>query len=842
MVSDPTKPLLRLGIGRAEQRRPGRPDPRPRPGAFGRATQRALFGPRFSRLAEVLRRDPGGLSLRADPTAMAPERLLVFEVRGPITDFTKAVARVGGLELIDEEELAPAGDDQSPTAYLMVPDARALKEIESLWRRWNRGEDMPRGFAPWRHVFDTLKDLRTWGPQDRVDDEERDTIASELADRADNENVRLEVELVYRAGEAQARQAEEDLRARVVTQAGRIVSRCRIDGIGYHAALIECPVPIARQIVERSEASVAGLDVVMHVRPQSVATTIEVADVAPGAAVATTGAPPTRAPILALLDGVPIARHRLIEGYVDVDDQFDLEPQTAVTGRRHGSAMASLIIHGDRNRREGPLPRRIHCVPVLGPDDNFPTDRLIVDLIYQAVLRIREQRSAPDVLIVNLSLGNPRKPFHGRLSAWARLLDQLSYRFGILFLVSAGNYGDEFVVDGFANGVELEDSLPEQRIEMIVRAVESSKAQRRLLSPSESINALTLGGCNVDAVTEVDRRRAAAVVDPFPNFEMANVSSALGPGFAGSVKPELLMPGSREHLTAVAGGRTLSVRPSRASAAHGLKVAAPPRTGLENAEGFTDGTSAGSALAARACHQIHDALEAAYGTAFTNLASSQRASLLKALLVHTATWPTATHDVLKAILGPADPRQHVQQKDNIRRYLGYGLGDAENAVACAADRATFWATGTLPIDQGVWVDVPLPASAGAQRRLHSLSATLAWFTPILPTRQVYRAVRLTFLEPEGLDALAVQSESRQPDYNQSRRGTVYSRRWSGERAPAIGADHTIRFFIQRDKDRAVPIDEDVPFGFAVTFAMPGIERIYDEVRARVAVQPRVPVR
>jgi len=409
-------------------------------------------------------------------------------------------------------------------------------------------------------------------------------------------------------------------------------------------------------------------------------------------------------------------------------------------------------------------------------------------------------------------------------------------------LVSAGNYGEEFVVDGFATGVDLEDSPRELRIATIVRAVDSTKAQRRILSPSESVNALTLGSCNVDAVTDADRRRAVAVVDPFPNFEMANVSSALGPGFAGSVKPELLMPGSREHLTAVAGGRTLRVRPSRASAAGGLKVAAPPRTGMENTEGFTDGTSAGSALASRACHQIHDALEFAYGTAFSNLPHSQRACLLKALLVHTAAWPTATHETLRAILGPADPQQHVLQKDNIRRYLGYGLGDAENAVACAADRATFWATGSLPIDQGVWIDVPLPASAGAQRRFHSLSATLAWFTPILPTRQVYRAVRLTFLEPDELEGLAVQSDPRQPDLNQSRRGTVYSRRWSGDRAPVIGDNQAIRFFIQRDKDRAIPVDEDVPFGFAVTFTMPGVERIYDEVRARVAVQPRIPVR
>jgi hypothetical protein len=50
----------------------------------------------------VLSRDPTGLELRADPSALAPERLLVFEVEGPIQNFTAAVRRVQGLQIVDE--------------------------------------------------------------------------------------------------------------------------------------------------------------------------------------------------------------------------------------------------------------------------------------------------------------------------------------------------------------------------------------------------------------------------------------------------------------------------------------------------------------------------------------------------------------------------------------------------------------------------------------------------------------------------------------------------------------------------------------------------------------------
>ncbi len=74
-------------------------------------------------------RDPGGLELRADPAALAPERLLVFEVRGSVNNFAAAVQRVPGLELIDEEELG-SDDDKEPVAYLLVPD-----EASRVFRR-----------------------------------------------------------------------------------------------------------------------------------------------------------------------------------------------------------------------------------------------------------------------------------------------------------------------------------------------------------------------------------------------------------------------------------------------------------------------------------------------------------------------------------------------------------------------------------------------------------------------------------------------------------------------------------------------------------------------------------
>ena len=504
-----------------------------------------------------------------------------------------------------------------------------------------------------------------------------------------------------------------------------------------------------REIIDRSPAGIAGLEPVMHIRPQSLATTIELTEAVEKEVGVEVG--PLEDPILALLDGVPVAAHTLLNNHLVVDDQFGLEPGAPVANRIHGTAMASLIVHGDRNRSEAPLPRRIHIVPVLGAGDAFPDDRLIIDVIYSAVIAMRSgaEPSAPGVLIVNVSLGNRRRPFQGQLSPWARLLDRLSYHFGILFVVSAGNNTDPFGVPTFATRTAFEDAPADSRSTAILQALGYIVADRRLLSPAETVNGITIGACNDDAVSAADRLAARANVDPYPELKIANPSSALGPGFALSVKPDVLMPGAREHLRVVRNHTHIDVQPAGPSRSAGLRVAAPPRDGLENVDGFTNGTSAATALASRTCHRIHDALEIAYGDVFSNLSHHQRAVLLKALLAHPAKWPNEAAELIRAVLGPPDGRLHVRQKDNIRRFLGYGFVDSDDAIACAADRATFWATGLLQRDKLATVTVPVPTVMGGQARPHSLFATLAWFTPVTHGRKTYRSVRLKLLRREN---------------------------------------------------------------------------------------------
>ncbi|MGY4380319.1 hypothetical protein ACVWZ3_007958 [Bradyrhizobium sp. i1.3.6] len=832
---------MRLEPGKPAARPAGKQLKIPKPTKFSPAAQNAAFGPRFRRLEEVLRRDPSGLTLRADPSALAPERLLVFEVRGAVANFANAIRKVPGLELIDEEELEASEQDKAPEAYLLVPDAAALQNILSLWKQWTVDQELGTGFAPWRDVFATLREIRTWGPSDRVQEGDREVLEQEIELMGDGDLLAIEIELVFRSSEELATAAEHAVIERIGALGGALVSRSRIADIAYHALLARLPAPAVRQIAERSENGISGMDAVMHIRPQSIASPDSTDDAARPPADQVVP-PADGEPILAILDGVPVAQHPLLRGRLNVDDLFGLEPAALVAERVHGTAMASLIAHGDRNLAEPSLSRRIHFVPVMGAGDQFPEDRLVIDLVYQAVTAMRrdEDPTAPLVLIVNVSLGNARKPFQGRLSPWARLLDRLSHRYGILFCVSAGNHVQPFDLPPFLTMAEYEATVQPGRATQTLTALSALIGYRRLLSPSETVNGITVGSANIDAVSLAERRGAAGRVDPFQPMITANPSSALGPGFANSVKPDILMPGSREHLTMVASGAALAVRPTGGARPHGLRVAAPPRDGSNNWEHYTCGTSAASALASRTAHRIHDALEEAYGEQFVSLSQHQRAVILKALLVHTAAWPSDSADLIKSVLGPTDAKQHVRQKDNIRRFLGFGIVSAEDAIYCASDRATFWATGTLTSESRRSITVPLPTCMSGQPLTHSVRATLAWLTPVLPGRQSYRSVKLSLLAPDELGGFRVLPAKAQPDANQASKGTVFSRRWDGDKAPALTATSAIEFVVQREPDRGADVDELVPFGLAVTVAMPGIAEVYNQARARIA--PPVSVR
>jgi hypothetical protein len=158
-------------------------------------------------------------------------------------------------------------------------------------------------------------------------------------------------------------------------------------------------------------------------------------------------------PVVAVLDGMPVENHELLDGLLIVDDPEGWAAGIPVSQRFHGTCIASLVLHGDLGADEPQSPRRIYVRPVLKPPpwpsgsgEFVPDDDLPVDLMHRAVRRLFESTggiaaAAPSVRIINLSIGDACRVFASALSPWAKLLDWLAWRYQVLFIVSAGNHG-----------------------------------------------------------------------------------------------------------------------------------------------------------------------------------------------------------------------------------------------------------------------------------------------------------------------------------------------------------------------------------------------------------------
>lgn len=812
--------------------------PRPRQIPTAEQLQKPA-GQRLQRLAQILTPGANALQLRADPAGIAPERLLVFDLTADVSGFMRAAARVPGLEFVGADELEAQDGDRDPAVYLMIPDARALTQMVGLWRQHAAGRALPQGFAPWRDLFLQMKDLRAWGPEDRLTLEDRAVLAEQRADARGL--VRIELELVYRA-EAQGVQAQAT--ASVVARGGVVISSTRIDGARYHAMLADVPIAEIQAILARGYEGIVASEAVMHIRPQSAVhlTTFEAQD---GGTI-NGGTPlPDGAPIAAIFDAVPLALHPQLAGRLSIEDPFGLEPQ-AVGPRLHGTAMASAVVHGDLLAPQSPpLTRRVHFVnvmfapPQIDDDERFP-DRLPADLFHEAIVRMKSgpDPTAPGVIIVNASLGDRNKPFSGKMSGWARVVDYLSHAYGILFVISAGNHGTDLVNDE-VNTIAFEDLAPLERAKLALTASGSAMAYRRVLAPAESINAITVGALHQDNAPVGPL--PASTFDVWSQTGLSTVSSALGPGHGGAVKPDILAPGGRHHVRLMPKGAGHALRPmgKNAGTFGGILVAAPPTATNPAAAPLARsiGTSVAAAQVTGLACRAHEALEAVYDD-FLDIPSAHRAVLLKAMLVHSARW-TEARDLIVETLGPASGKFSVQQKDNVRRFLGFGAIDGDVILDCAEDRATLWSVGRLNSDQAHTVRVPLPVAMVGKATPHEVAVTVAWLAPPRIGAPKYRGVQIKMIEPkESAAALAVTAGGRQPDYNQIHNGTVAHRRWEGDKAAVFGQDATFDIVIQRQVDDVI---DPTPYAVVVTLKMTGVAGIYTQVRNRLAIKPPITV-
>lgn len=852
----PERPLLILPS-------PGQPETRRRRfggggniGLPSRQRQVQRLGPRFTALQETF--DARRARLRIEAAGTTPEEVLVLETVGPVEDFLAAVRHVDGMEWLGEieEEDIPPDDDffaldsqgrRRPEKtlrrriFLVFSNHRALEQMLSLWERWQRGERLPRGLGKWNQVFAHLRDIRPWGVRDRLLET---GVLDDWKERMEHneEILPCEIELWFRRDPNMRITARNRVADLVTTQQGRIINEAVIPDIAYHALLVELPVAAVSQIIEGAEEDTAlvhceqiqffrATGQMAGILADDERTTDDTEITEPETAL--------RDPVVALLDGLPLQNHRRLAGRLIVDDPDNIESQYQAQERRHGTAMASLILYGDLDGNEQPISYQLYVRPILRPnprdwrrprEEIVPENMLVVDLIHRAVRRIfegegNEAPAAPSVCVINLSIGYKDRLFDGALSPLARLLDWLAWKYQVLFVVSSGNHPNPLNLN--IKWDDFRALSPDERQQRVIKALAADARHRRLRPPGEAINVLTVGALHADQSNDWNIPRAVA---PYVDEELPSPINAQGMGYRRAIKPEVLSPGGRVVLREPMGTNTnatcdiyTGTRPP------GQKVAAPGSApGDLTAAWYTRGTSNAAALTSRAAAILYDVLEELRNEPGGELIDDiPPAVWLKTLLVHAAEWGQAGN-LLDSILRSHENSR--QFKEYVTRLLGYGGIDPNRVRECAEHRVTALSGGRLGNDQAHVHRFPLPPSLSGKPSWRRLTITLAWLTPVNPAHQNWRRAALWFDPPKDL----LRVKRQQAHWQAVRRGTVQHEVLEGTRASAfVDGDH-LEIQVNCTAD-AGALEDTIPYALATTLEVAkdiGVP-IYEEVRVRI---------
>lgn len=828
------RPLLIGAVPTPRESRPvggGRPNTR-RP---SKERQGQRLDARFSEIERLLAGRADAPVTTGLPDA-DPELVVVFEVLDSTRDLESALRRAGLEPLIEAEgeiddellgedfaRVRPVTSTTEPIKrylHASMANERAVAQLLTLWRRWKSGRRMPNGYGPFSDVFSKLHDVRAWGPADRI----RSTGLADLLQEALGAGwgeVPIHIELWFRENPEQRAVAEQEIRRLVAAARGSVLLSAVRPEIGYHALAASLPRPpldeIARgpELADLSQIALLQTPEVLYLRPggQSVGALIE-GDLP--AAAASTAHEPTRPPVLAVLDGLPASNHPLLTGRLEVFDPDDMASDSTYTTerRRHGTMVASAAVWGDLAAGHAPTDRRVLVRPVLKPDPHtanameiVPWDVLPADLTMRAVREIIGDGpligAAPSVKVVNLSLGDPLAQFDTIPTAWARAIDWLSYRYGILFIVSAGNHLDPLPLAE----ADLKAATGVNRDRLTAAALASLSSQRRLLSPAESINALTVGALHEDAAG--DTYPLGYRVDPWGSPGRPSPVSAQGRGVRRSIKPDLVVAGGRQLYTGSYGNSQPMVEPSRATAhPPGVAVAAPP-----DRKAHATGTTFAAIEVSRRAAAIIDSLEA-----LGQVDDAHLAVATKALLVHGTSF---TDDPLLVV--PTD------------RLLGHGPLERDLANGCLPSQATLMFTGNLRGSERVDLEVPLPQAVGGLSALKRVTLTLAWFSPVNWNHRQYRRAKLVVEGPAEMPGSTRTVLG--PDHRLTQRGTVHHRVFETSRAFSA-AQLT---FPVKCAAQAGGLSEAIPFALAVTLevgAGVGVD-VYEAVRQEIRTRARI---
>lgn len=850
-VTEPRPPLA-FGAPSIGPIPAGTPSYKPPPRGPSAGRQGVRLTPQFKVLQDAL--SGQRIEAAAEATETDPELVVVFDIAGSVERFSQAVSRIDGLAFLAEieDEDAAADDDffvadedgnrtaraVPETLYLVLSNVEAVAQLVRLFELWQADPDQPfdRGLAPLKNAFSLLRAIRRWGPLDRVRETGLMEQWTEDVEVAGGQGfARVEIELWFRSDIEVRRLAQLRVERLVLAAGGAVVTTATLLQVGYHAVLADIPYDQVQAVLDEGPEAIELLTagavmLVTPSRPMHVSAGPTALDSARG--VDDTPAPGTL-PRIALLDGLPLANHDVLAGRLVIDDPDDIARTYTSPGQAHGTAMASLLCHGDLSLQGPALTSPVYVRPILQPDhfggEVVQRDRLFADVLHGTFVRMFEGAadrppSAPSVRVVSLSVGDPARVFTRRVSPVARLLDWLAHRYNVLVLVSAGNHVPEIPL----NSREL--LAPSAVQQAVGKAAFDDARRRRLLSPAEAVNVITVGALHADGASGP---ASDTVLDVVAQGHPA-LYSAVGSGHSRAVKPDILLPGGRQLLLRPPPGEgavTLTPAP-QAAVGPGLLHAAPDPRGGSGGIAYSCGTSNATALASRMAHQILDVLTALDPPddepPFPD--AQYHPVLAKALLVHAAAWS----DVDGALRQSLDLSGQTAKRD-LTQMLGYGAVDPLRAATAQRTRSLLLGAGSIAEGERQRLLLPLPAALDRTTEWRRLTVTLAWLSPVDASSFVYRMARLRCHVDEGKLGLV----RKEVDGNASRRGTVQHEIFEATRAVVLAPGDMLTLDVDCRVDRGT-LASPVRFGVAASLEV--AETVQADIHAQVRAGLRAQVR
>lgn len=862
----PNYPLLIFGAPSSIDRS-NKPWGTPKISFPNRTRQRANFNSNIQRLNESINLESSFIT--ENMPFVDPEFVLVFEIIGNIKDFYRAVNKVPELNFlidIDIEELEP---DDSFYVYeevdgVIIPkegkltgklffvssNMRVVNRLKNLWRLFET-DTLPHGSGRWKELFKMLRSIRLWNIDDRLES----NILTDWQERLEmgEEVIKFEIQTWYKKNSISRSKIREDLSALLNTgnieSSGRILKESIITEIQYHGFLVEAPISIFDRINGNPLINVLRYQNIMYFNP--VGHTMDIKSVGEeGEYIADISlnniGEINSEPVVALLDGYPLANHDALRNFVIIDDPQNFQAAYNVGEQIHGTNMASIIVWGDdHNGINEPLKRKILVRPVMKPNPKdfntprhecIPEEFLVVDLFHSVIRNIMENEETSSIKIINISLADYFQPFVSArgISNWGKLLDYFAFKYKILINVCVGNFPHDYTTS-FATNL-IPPPTPDQIRDETLKLIITNQINKKILAPSDSINSLSVGGYHSDNSNQHNNR----LVDLLNNFKCVSPISRNGLGFKRSVKPDILMPAGKILYERDLTGQYQSInfKPKSGSyiSAPGIRGAFGGQQGTTNSFRYTFGTSNSTALATRLSAQIFEFLNSflaendAEDLYFENIAL-----LIKCLIIHNSTWDDSI-DLFKIILSDVGISTN-KHREFITMFLGNGIVVEDNIYNCTDERVTFISVNSLEKGKAHEYKIPLPDSlSGEERMLKRLKVSLVYFTPINPSNSKYKIANLWFNIPKENDPLKLTRVN--IDDRRSKIGTVQHAILENESAVSFEENSEIIVKVNCE-EFCGKLETEIPYALICTLeVVEGIE-IYQEILTKLQAPLRV---